>query len=372
MKETIQPIRVAHIVGKWVGGGVEAVIMNYYRKINKNKIQFDFIIDRDSTLCPPIAEIEKMGGRIIEISPYQDMIQYSKDLKKIFLDGNYKIVHSHINTLSVFPLRIAKKCGVPFRIAHSHSTTNKKEWKKNILKEILKAFSKKYATNYFACSEYAGRWLFGNKTFENGKVTVINNAIDIDKFKYNEVIRNKIRKELNIENKFVVGNVGRFVKQKNHDFLIDIFNCIYKENEESILLLIGDGPLNNEIKEKVKKLGLDKQVKIMGIKENVNEYMQAMDIFLFPSLYEGLGIVVIEAQCSGLPCVVSDKVPEVVKILENVVFEKLNQDIEVWKKDVMNNLERKNKEFEKIVKSDFYINNEVKKIEKIYLKMGCV
>lgn len=333
MKEQ-QPIRVAHIIGKMVGGGVESFIMNYYRNIDRNKIQFDFIIDSDSKVVPR-KEIENLGGRIIEIPPYQKIFSYIKELKKVLKENEYKIVHSHLNALSVFPLYCAYSAKVPVRIAHSHSTTNKKEWKKNIIKNILKPFSKVFATDYFACSEHAARWLFGNKTFEQGKVSIIHNAIDVDKFRYNEEIRNKMRKELQIENKFVLGHVGRFVQQKNHDFLIDIFSEVYKENKNTVLLLIGDGPLEEKIKEKVNKLNLKDSVYFLGIKENVNEIMQAMDVFVFPSLYEGLGIVLVEAQCSGLPCVVSEEVPKEALILDNIVSINLNNAIE-WKKIILN------------------------------------
>ena len=259
-----EPIRIAQIIGKWLGGGVESVVMNYYRHVDRTKIQFDFICDEDSTNIP-YDEIKKLGGKIILVPPYQKVFEYQKDLIKIFKDNNYKIVHSHLNTLSVFPLRAAKKAGVPVRIAHSHSTTNKKEWKKNLLKQILRPFSKVYATDYMCCSELAGRWLFGNKEYDKGNVYLLNNAIDLDKFKYDEQLRNKKRKELNIkDDTLVIGHVGRFVEQKNHRFLIDIFNEVHKQKENSILLLVGQGPLMEEMKEKVKTLGIKDSVKFLG------------------------------------------------------------------------------------------------------------
>ena len=218
-----EPIRVAHIIGKWLGGGVEAVVMNYYRHIDRKKIQFDFLCDEDSTNIP-YEEIEQLGGRVILIPPYQKVFKYQKELIRIFKENNYKIVHSHINTLSVFPLRAAKKAGVKVRIAHSHSTTNKKEWKKNLLKQVLRPFSKVYATDYMCCSELAGRWLFGDKAYNSKKVYLLNNAIDLDKFKYNESLRKKKRKELGIsDDTLVIGHIGRFIAHKNHTFLIDIY-----------------------------------------------------------------------------------------------------------------------------------------------------
>ena len=157
MDKKQEPIRIAQIIGKWVGGGVEAVVMNYYRQIDKNKIQFDFICDADSTNIP-YEEIESFGGKIILIPPYQKVLAYHKELKKVLKKGNYKIVHSHINTLSVFSLFAAKCAGVPIRIAHSHSTTNPKEKKRNLMKQVLRPFSKIFATHYMCCSELAGRW----------------------------------------------------------------------------------------------------------------------------------------------------------------------------------------------------------------------
>lgn len=320
MENKEKPIRVAQIIGKWLGGGVEAVVMNYYRHIDRTKIQFDFICDNDSTNIP-YKEIEELGGKVILIPPYQKVFKYHRELKKVLKDGNYKIVHSHINTLSVFSLFAAKCAGVPVRIAHSHSTTNKKEWKKNIVKIILRPFTKLVATDYMACTEHAGRWMFGNKNFDNGKIYILNNAIDLDKFKYNEKIRSKIRKDLNIsKDTVVIGHIGRFVVQKNHTQLIDIFNDYHKKNNNSILMLIGQGPLMEEIKEKVNNLGLNDCVIFLGQKDNVNEYYNAMDLFLFPSLYEGLGMVVIEAQVNGLPCIVSDEVPKIAKISDNIKF----------------------------------------------------
>lgn len=371
MDEETEKIRIAQIVGKWVGGGVENFLMNYYRNIDKSKIQFDFIIDSDSTVIPR-DEIEGLGGKIIEIPPYQKIFKYTKELKKVLKENNYQIVHSHLNSLSVFPLYCAWKEKIPVRIAHSHSTTNKKEWKKNILKNILKPFSKIFATNYFACSEHAGRWLFGNQTFEKGKVTIIHNAIDVEKFKFKQEIRDNIRKKFKFKEQLVLGHVGRFVKQKNHEFLIDIFNEVQKENENSVLILIGEGPLEDKIKEKVKKIGLEKKVYFLGIRDDVNELMQMIDCFVFPSLYEGLGIVLIEAQTSNLPCIASTEIPKEVKINENVSFCRLNKNPKDWSNEI---LKLVNKEEQRISKEDiislskYNIKVEVNKLLEIYLKL---
>ena len=283
-----EKIIVAHIMGKWNGGGVESVVMNYYKNIDRNRIQFHFLCDEDSTDIP-YEEIEKLGGKVIVIPPYQKLFKYQKELYRIFKENNYKIIHSHINALSVFPLKIAKKAGVPIRIAHSHSTSNKKEWKKNILKMILRPFSKLYANNYFACTEYAGKWLFGKKVVERKELNVINNAIDLKKFEFNENTREDLRKELGIkEDVLVIGHVGRFMKQKNHEFLIDVFEKAIKQDDNIYLILVGQGPLEDKIKEMAKEKGIENKILFLGQRNDVNKLYQAMDIFVLPSLYEGL------------------------------------------------------------------------------------
>lgn len=363
-----KPIRVAQIIGKWLGGGVESVVMNYYRYIDRNEIQFDFICDEDSTNIP-YEEIEKMGGKVILIPPYQKIIKYHKKLKQVLKDGNYKIVHSHINALSVFSLFAAKCAGVPVRIAHSHSTSNKKEWKKNIIKNILRPFSRVFATDYMCCSELAGRWLFGNKEFDKGNVYILNNAIDVEKFKYDENVRKEVRKELEIdENTLVIGHVGRFVEQKNHRFLIDIFNEVHKENTNSILLLIGQGPLMAEIKDKVKKLGIEKSVIFLGQRNDANRLYQAMDVFVLPSLYEGLGIVLVEAQSAGLLCICSTNVPREANITNSVKFLKLDKILK-WKEEILDvKIINTRKSNVKLIKEHMYdISCESSKLKDLYL-----
>ncbi len=351
------------------------MLMNYYRNIDRNKIQFDFICDADSTNIPK-DEIESLGGKVIICPPYQKVFKYIKFLEKLFKENKYKIVHSNINSLSVFPLYAAKRAGVPIRIAHSHSTANKKELKKTLIKNMLRPFSKKYANVYFACSELAGRWLFGNKTFDEGKVTIINNAIDVEKFVYNEDIRKKVRNELKEKCKseinddtLVVGHIGRFVKQKNHEFLIDIFNEIHKRKENSVLMLVGQGPLQKEIEEKVNKLGLQDCVLFLGQRNDANELYQAMDVFVLPSLYEGLGMVLIEAQYAGLNCYCSEAVPKEAYISGLLKKLLLSDSPSLWAETILqnyNNFTRKNssKEFEN---NGFEIKREAKKLEEKYL-----
>ena len=334
-----EPIVVAQIMGKWVGGGVEAVIMNYYRHIDRSKVQFDFICDEDSTNIP-YDEIENLGGHVILCPPYQKLPKYLKFLKQLFRGKKYAIVHSNINTLSVFPLYAAKKAGVPVRIAHSHSTSNPKEWKKNLLKNVLRPFSKRYTTDYFACSELAGRYLFGDKTFNRGEVKVIRNAIDVEKFKFDSEARKNLRKEIGIKDSdFVIGHIGRFVEQKNHRFLIDIFAEVKKEKKNVKLVLVGQGPLREEIEEKVKNLGLEKDVFFLGQRNDTNKLYSVFDVFCLPSLYEGFGVVLLEAFANGLVTITNDNTPkEAVDATESIVA----NDIEAWLEGLLYNNARKN------------------------------
>jgi len=370
MENNQEPIRIAQIIGKWVGGGVEAVVMNYYRHIDKSKIQFDFICDEDSTNIP-YDEINSLGGKVILIPPYQKVIRYHKELKKVLKENNYQIVHSHINTLSVFSLWAAKSAGVPVRIAHSHSTTNKKEKKKNLMKQVLKHFSKVFATDYMCCSELAGRWLFGDKEYEKGNVYLLNNAIDLDKFKYDENIRKEKRKELNIsDDTLVIGHVGRFVEQKNHRFLIDIFNEVHKEREDSILLLAGQGPLIDEIKEKTSELGLNESIKFLGQRNDIDVLYQAFDVFLLPSLYEGLPVVGVEAQATGLFCIMSDDMTKETKVLDSTKFLKINDGSKKWADEIINSFNQYKRMDSKkeMLENGYEINNEANKLEMYYEK----
>lgn len=360
------PIRIAQIMGKWLGGGVEAVVMNYYRHIDRNKIQFDFICDEDSTNIP-YEEIEKLGGKVILIPPYQKIFKYHKELKRVLKEGKYKIVHSHINTLSVFSLFAAKCAGVPIRIAHSHSTTNKKEKKKNLLKQILRPFSKLFATDYMCCSELSGRWLFGNKEYDKGNVFLLNNAIDLDKFKFDENIRKEKRKELKIDdNTLVIGHVGRFSREKNHKFILNLFSKFHNENTKTKLLLIGQGKLMSKIKEDVNNLNLENDVIFLGQKEQVCEFYNIMDLLIFPSLYEGFGMVVIEAQVNNLPCILSTEVPKIAKVSDGAEFVKLKENEAIWIEKIKNSIKKRGKlRYTKDIKK-YDIKKEKIKLEKYY------
>lgn len=364
-----EPIRVLQIIGFVCGGGVEAVIMNYYRNIDRNKIQFDFIIDGyEKTALDN--EISSLGGKVYKVEPYtKNPFKNIYQIYRIIKDNNYQIVHSNMNTLAIFSLFAAWLAGAKVRILHNHSTATKNEKLRSIIKYILRPFAPIFANKYLACSALAGEWMYGKKKMHLGKIKILNNAINVDDFAYNEELRKVLRQKLNIKKDIlVIGHVGRFMHQKNHDFLIDIFREIYRQEKNSILLLIGDGPLRQSIEEKVKVYGLQDKVKFLGLRKDVRALYNIMDVFVLPSWYEGLPVVSIEAQANGLSCFISDKVSKECEVSSSVRFIKLDKDANFWSKEILNsNLNRNKKAKEELIKHNFEIKNEANKLEKLYL-----
>lgn len=364
MKSNI--IRILHIVTYMGRGGLETMIMNYYRNIDRNRVQFDFLVHRDFE-ADYDEEIKELGGKIYRLAPLNPLSkEYLSKLDSFFKEHKeYKIVHSHIDCMSAIPLKYAKLNGVPIRIAHSHNSSQAKN-----LKYPLKLFYKtkisKYASQLFACSDEAGRWMFG----KSADFTVLNNAIDTEKYLFNNNTAQKIRKELKIESdSLVIGHVGRFENQKNHIFIIDIFAELFKNNSNSVLFLVGEGSLRKSIEEKVNSLGIKNNVIFAGLRTDVNELLQAMDVFLFPSLYEGLPVSIIEAQASGLPCLISDKVPIECKKTDLVYQMKLSDPPEKWvdKIEELSKIKRENT-YEEIKESGFDIKSNAENLEEFYLK----
>lgn len=302
-----QPIRVAQVLNRMDSGGVEAVVMNYYRHIDRKQVQFDFYFAKDSVF-PQREELEKMGAGIYPIPSYTKVFSYHRVLHHAFKRGNYQIVHAHLSTMSVFPLFAAWRAGIPVRICHNHSTAHWGEGKKTLLKYLLRPFAKVFATDYFACGEKAGRWMYGNRCFERGRVHVMPNAIDTKKFAYDEEAKRCLRAELGIpQDAFVLGHVGRFMYQKNHAFLLRVFQRLLSSRQDAWLLLIGEGERMKLIRSEVKKMGIEGKVRFTGTRSDVAKLYSAMDVFCLPSFYEGLPVVALEAQANGLPCLFSDR-----------------------------------------------------------------
>lgn len=363
-----QPIRVLQIIGDVVGGGVEQVILNYYRSIDRSKVQFDFVVHKGA-LQNYVDNVEALGGKVYKITPYKkNPLKTISEMYRI-MKGRYKIVHSNMNALSVFPLFAAYLAGIPVRILHNHSTDTKAEPLRTFVKHLLRPFARFFANQYWACSRLAGEWMYGKKAVEEGKVTIINNAIDLKKFSFDEEKRKKLRDELGLQDCFVVGHVGRFETVKNHKYIIDIFSKLSSITQNVRLLLIGDGSLKQQIEYKVKMLGLEEKVIFTGVRSDVADLYNAMDLFCFPSLYEGLGMVAVEAQANGLPVLASIEVPIEAKISENIKFEALNKSL--WVNDILDCVKQGGRSVDyKIAISKFDIEIEVEKLTERYFQLS--
>lgn len=304
-----RPIRVAQIMGRMMGGGVEATIMNHYKFIDHDQVQFDFIVQDDSDSVP-LDTIAKAGGRVFEIPSYTNLPKYSAACERIFRETKPDIVHSNMNALSVFPLQAAKHAGIPVRIAHSHSTANRNELAKTTIKQILRPFSKVYPTHLAACGVLSAQWLFGKGVVENNAVHYIHNAIDLQKFAYNPEKRSTLRTLNKLDDAVVIGQIGRFSAQKNQTFSIEVFRELHSMIPNAHLVFLGIGDTMDEVKKQVAELGLESSVHFMGLRKDAASWYSAFDVLLFPSLYEGLPLTAIEAQAAGLPIVASDHITE--------------------------------------------------------------
>ncbi len=330
-----EPIRILQILGIVAGGGVESVVMNYYEHIDRAKVQFDFVVHNDN-IIDITDKVKSMGGKVYKVTPYyKNPIAFMRDIYQIIKHNNYQIIHSNMNTLSALSLFAAYMADVPVRILHNHSISVPGEWKRNLLKYILRPFAKLFANQYWACGKLAGIWMYGENLVNTGKVQIINNAIDLAKFEFNENKRLFFRQQFNINhNDFIIGHVGRFVYVKNHEFLIDVFDKFHKVHNNSKLLLIGDGPLKKDIERKVISLGLSDSVIFGGMRNNVSDLYSVMDVLLLPSFSEGFGVVGLEAQANSLPIIVSDVVTKELFITNLISSEELSSPVETWLMDL--------------------------------------
>lgn len=302
------PIRILHAVVNMNRGGAETLLMNLYRNIDRTKIQFDFL-----TCKPGVydAEIIELGGNIHRIPYISDIghTGYIRALDQFFASHpEYRIVHSHMDKMSGFVLRSAKKAGAPIRIAHSHNTSSEGGIAARVYKWVAGRSIKSCATHFVACSGKAARWLFADK---GSQATILKNGIESEKFAFSLEVRSDVRQELKLQqDQFVIGHVGRFAHQKNHSYLIDIFAQFHSNYPNSVLVLVGEGPLRSDVDQKVKALKLNDKVRFLGIRSDIERLLQAFDVFVFPSLHEGLPVSLIEAQGAGLPCLISDVISQ--------------------------------------------------------------
>lgn len=343
--------------------GITSVIMNYYRKMDKRDMQIDFVVVNELS-NEYRKELEENNSNIFYLPRKSDPIKYMKSLKKLLDKNHYDIIHIHGNSsLMALETVTAKKAKVPVRIIHSHNTTCSHKILHNLLYRVME----KTYTNGLACGQEAGKWLFRNHDFE-----LLKNGIDLDKFIFNEDERLLYRKKINAGNKTVIGHVGSFIHQKNHNFLIDFYYTLIQKDSNYLLLLISDGELMEQIKEKVMNLGIDDNVLFLGKTTEVKSYLQAMDIFVLPSNFEGLPVVLIEAQASGLPCIVSDKVSGESKLTELVEYLPLG-DVNVWTNKILTlKLKERNCNMEKahrdIIQAGYNVSTNANRMKDLYQK----
>ena len=337
MENTKEPVKVLYFVDRMLRGGIQTFVLENWRHMDHTKVQIDFLLLDDGNTYELEDTLRGLGSKIyklkgIWIKKPKDFISYRRAVDAFFKKHHdYRVVHLHSSSKNYMVLKCAKKYGIPVRIAHSHNigfqTTSKAQI---LIGNLFKPLLKYYATDYFACSEDAGRWLFGRK-----KITVIKNAVDVDKYRYEPIKADCMRKKLKLDGKKVVGHVGRFTHQKNHTFLIDVFKELVELDSDYRLLLIGEGALEEQTEAKAKTYGVENKIIFAGFKTNVEDYMQAMDLFVFPSEFEGLGLVLIEAQAAGLPCYTSEKVvPQEAKVSDLLTYIPLEDGPKRWAEQI--------------------------------------
>lgn len=348
-------------------GGIESYTMNYFLNFSDN-FTADFIVhEYQYTYYKNV--IETHGGNVYFMPKidFKSISNYIRELKKFFKEHHdYDIIHCNIINESLFYFNEARKYNIPVRINHSHQNAYGDRLNRIIRNyPLIKIGSKKSNVN-FACSKLAGDFLYGKK-----KYYIINNAIDIDRFKYNKKSREEIRKEFSIsDDTFLIGNVARLAPQKNQLFLLDVMNEIVKKEKKSKLMIIGDGPLYIPIEQKINELGLKDNVILLNGRKDIDKYYSAFDCFVLPSIYEGLGIVNIEAQVSGLNLIVSDKVPITAKITDNIKFLDLNLGKDKWANEILKVKNKtRNKITDSIYDSGYDIKKEIKKLENLYIEL---
>ena len=365
-------IKILQVVAELGSGGVESMLYNYYVNMDLSVVEFDFIVFGNE-----VGLFEEkfgvLGSQIYHIPARKDgLINNLKLLFEILKNNQikYDIIHVHRDTIAGIVLIISKLAGYKIRISHAHNAIPNMTKKQKNLKKINSIFINKFATDYFACGNKAGKWLYGKKVHFKGKIKVINNAIDVKKYLYNDLLRDEVRKSLGIENKFVLGNIGRFSAQKNQDFLIDIFYNLHKFDNESVLLLVGDGNNIDIIKEKVNSVNLQDSVYFLGVRNDIPNLMQAMDVFVLPSIFEGLPVVMVEAQAASLPCIVSTNITTEVKVLDCVEYVKIGEDTSEWIKTInkYRNFKRIDV-YDKLKNGNFNIIDEAIRLQSYYEKL---
>lgn len=361
-------IRILHVFASLDRGGAEGMIMSLYRSVDRSLVQFDFVVNERDGFYAHEAEIKALGGRVYYMPEFKGLnsLSYYKSWSKLFYEHpEWNVVHAHHTSPAFIYLSAAKNRG-RITIAHSHIANYQRNIKS--LVKVGTRYPLRYISDYlFSCSKAAAQWMFGK---QSSKTFLLNNSVDAKKLRFSTLDRSFKRKEIGLGDKLVVGHIGRFAAQKNHEFLIDIFCCLKELRPDSVLLLIGDGSLKKKIENKVRELGLSEDVVFLGVRSDIIELLSAIDVFLFPSLYEGLPVSMIEAQANGLPCVVSNSITSESKITDCVKFLPLSNSPEDWAKVVIaeGECEQRRDTYDDLVDAGYDIESNVSWLEHFYIE----
>lgn len=361
-------IRIAIVAGVLHSGGKRNLIMEYYRHIDRTKVQFDFICDSDSNGIPR-EEIDSLGGHVYIVPPYKNLLSHMIETYKILRNNQYQIMHAFDNTLNLFPMFVGWCAGVKVRVSESIS---KGDWneKKTIVKYMLRPFSHCFATDFMANSIDCGKWQFGEKTYKNGKVNIFKTVINATENAYIPSLREPTRTKFGWNNNVVYGFIGRYVSQKNPLFLIDIFNQIAKKQDNAILVMIGFGNLESDMMKRVDEYGLSERVINLGRRDDIRQFYNAFDAFLLPSLYEGMPVVGVEAQCCGLPVFFSKNITEETTACELANYMSLNDSPAQWAdvivERVVENMKNRRSREDDIISAGFDSKSEAQRLQNFY------
>ena len=370
----MEPIRVLHNIALMDTGGIETLVMNLYRHIDRERLLFDFLVHRPQEGFYE-REIREYGGKVFRTIPFNPLKtrQFKKECMEVFENHpEYKVFHAH-QELALWTLDYAHQIGIPTRICHSHNAKTVVNLKYFFFL-YEKMFIKKHCTDMFMCSPPAGEWIFGKKAVAEGRVKYINGIIETEKFKYNETVRREMREELGVGDKLVIGHIGRFMQQKNHMFLLEIFANIHKKNPNTVLVLCGNGRLEDDIVKRATELGIQDDIIYTGVRDYVNiqtcRLYQAFDIYLFPSLWEGLPLTGIEAQTAGLPILMSDVIADETIVTKNVTKYSLSKTPEQWADkalEILSTYKRKDGQPE-VAKAGFDVRNTADFLQSFYIE----
>lgn len=358
MGKLTPPKRVLHIVSAMNRGGTETLLMNVYRMIDRSLLQFDFVSHQPQP-CDFDEEIEAMGGKVHRIRSLGQSgpLRYMQQINKIIKAENYIAVHAHTDYQAGLPALAAKLSGIQKIICHAHTNqwTMKKGIRNKLTFRILQTFIHFSSTNYCACSKDAACFLFGNQKMDQGQVNILNNSIPVDHFINQHASKiNQLKKELAIEEtQYVIGHVGNFSEVKNQSYIIKILKELRKNGENCIAVFAGDGPLRKRIEAEAAELQLSEFTRFLGVRHDIATFMHLLDAFIFPSKYEGFGMVVVEAQCAGIPCIVSDTVPETTDMGLNLITYKSLQETPVAWADIVTGSLKQTKPDKEIIKQQF-------------------